>query len=192
MDIANTANMVWSRVKTLCRERGISQAKLARDTGLSATKISRKEPHGADASEIVLLADYFGVSTDFLLFGNRENDDPLSIIRSDGDIARAILAISDVASIDIEQHNSDCHVVIKDADVLATHLYQLHKTLTSREYRRIMDLSKNSKLAKFAEKAVQEMVDQTIADIEKDGRQFREKQQPVTLDVKENAPLTWE
>ncbi len=63
------------RIKELREKRGISQQKLAMDLHLGQNSISRYETGEREVSNKVLvaLADYFGVSTDFLL---ERTDDP--------------------------------------------------------------------------------------------------------------------
>ena len=57
------------RLKILRKERGLSQARLSASTGLSHTAIvnwenERRVPNG---NAIVVLARFFGVTTDYLL-----------------------------------------------------------------------------------------------------------------------------
>ncbi len=62
------------RLKELRRERGITQMKLSMDLNMSQHTISRyeTEAHEADYKTLILLADYFGVSIDYLL-GRTDN-----------------------------------------------------------------------------------------------------------------------
>ena len=57
------------RLKELRDTRGISQLKLAMDLGLNQNSISRYETgtREADYATLILLADYFNVSIDYLL-----------------------------------------------------------------------------------------------------------------------------
>ena len=57
------------RLKELRIKRGISQLKLAMDLGLNQNSISRYESGSreADYKTLIALADYFSVSTDYLL-----------------------------------------------------------------------------------------------------------------------------
>lgn len=57
------------RIKELRAKRGISQLKLAMDLGLSQNTVSRYETgeREADYHMLILLADYFNVSIDYLL-----------------------------------------------------------------------------------------------------------------------------
>ncbi|MGN0527276.1 MAG: helix-turn-helix domain-containing protein [Acutalibacteraceae bacterium] len=57
------------RLKELRKERGITQLKLAMDLGLSQNTVSRYETgeREADYKTLIMLADYFGVSIDYLL-----------------------------------------------------------------------------------------------------------------------------
>ena len=62
------------RLKELRRSRGISQVKLAMDLNMGQNTISRyeNEIHEADYETLVLFADYFNVSIDYLL-GRTDN-----------------------------------------------------------------------------------------------------------------------
>ena len=57
------------RLKTLRKQRKISQLKLALDLNMNQNTISRYEnmERQADYETLVALADYFGVSLDYLL-----------------------------------------------------------------------------------------------------------------------------
>ncbi|MBR1558679.1 MAG: helix-turn-helix transcriptional regulator [Clostridia bacterium] len=63
------------RLKQLRKERGISQLKLATDLNMNQNSISRYETgaHEADYETLIRLADYFGVSIDYLL---EQTDNP--------------------------------------------------------------------------------------------------------------------
>lgn len=62
------------RLQTLRQSRNISQTKLAIDLGLNQNSISRYEngEREADYATLIAIADYFGVSIDYLL-GRTEN-----------------------------------------------------------------------------------------------------------------------
>ncbi len=57
------------RLKELRKSKKISQLKLAMDLNMNQNSISRYEngEREADYSTLIVLADYFGVSIDFLL-----------------------------------------------------------------------------------------------------------------------------
>lgn len=57
------------RLKELRKQRNITQLKLAMDLGLNQNTISRYETgeHEADYKTLILIADYFDVSIDYLL-----------------------------------------------------------------------------------------------------------------------------
>jgi transcriptional regulator with XRE-family HTH domain len=63
------------RLKEIRKERGISQLKLALDLNMNQNSISRYEKGSreADYATLIKLADYFGVSIDYLL---ERTDDP--------------------------------------------------------------------------------------------------------------------
>ena len=57
------------RLKELREESGLSMEGLAKETGLSSSSLCRWENEQADikASQLICLAQYFKVSTDYLL-----------------------------------------------------------------------------------------------------------------------------
>lgn len=57
------------RLKELRQQRGITQLKLAMDLGLNQNSISRYETgeREADYKALIMLADYFDVTIDYLL-----------------------------------------------------------------------------------------------------------------------------
>ena len=59
----------FMRLKELRKKRNITQLKLAMDLGLNQNAISRYETgeREADYKTLIALADYFGVSIDYLL-----------------------------------------------------------------------------------------------------------------------------
>ena len=61
--------MVKIKLKELRKEKNISQIKLALDLGLNQNSVSRYESgeRQADYATLIKFADYFDVSTDFLL-----------------------------------------------------------------------------------------------------------------------------
>ena len=62
------------RLKQLRKERGISQVRLSIDLNMGQNTISRyeNEVHQADYKTLILFADYFDVSIDYLL-GRTDN-----------------------------------------------------------------------------------------------------------------------
>ncbi|MBQ8546336.1 MAG: helix-turn-helix transcriptional regulator [Clostridia bacterium] len=62
------------RLKLLRKQRGISQLKLAMDLNMNQNSISRyeNEERQADYQTLILFADYFDVSIDYLL-GRTDN-----------------------------------------------------------------------------------------------------------------------
>ena len=67
------------RLKEIRKKRGITQLKLAMDLNISQNTISRYETgeREADYATLIRLADYFNVSTDYLL----ERTDTPDILR---------------------------------------------------------------------------------------------------------------
>ena len=63
--------MIFSKISALCKERGISIAKLERETGLGNATIRGWETSSPTVDKLKLVADYFGVSIDNLVEQNR-------------------------------------------------------------------------------------------------------------------------
>lgn len=65
--------MFFDRLKALCDQRGISVYRACTDIGLNRSAVAKwkngGKPNGTTAAK---LAEYFGVSTDFLLFAEGE------------------------------------------------------------------------------------------------------------------------
>ena len=63
------------RLKELRKEKGITQLKLAMDLGLNQNSVSRYETgeREADYKTLIMLADYFDVTVDYLLERTDEN-----------------------------------------------------------------------------------------------------------------------
>jgi transcriptional regulator with XRE-family HTH domain len=80
---------VGLRVRELREARNMTQEDLAGVLGLPHYALSRVESgeRGLDAAELALLAGRLGVSADFLLFGEREEE---VLLRAQGDAADAV------------------------------------------------------------------------------------------------------
>ena len=67
----------FSQFEKLCKQKGISAAKVAAECGFSKASITKwKQNNTAPKHEILIkIASYFGVTTDYLL-GNEEKVDP--------------------------------------------------------------------------------------------------------------------
>ncbi len=79
-------SVLYSRVKQLCRERGVSVTRLESDLGLGVSTIQKwKASSTPNANTIMKVAQYLNVSTDFLL-GNTNISATVDEITSDHDI----------------------------------------------------------------------------------------------------------
>ena len=63
------------RVKGLLQERGISARALETELGFGNGYISKLDKSMPNSRKLSLIADYFGVSTDFLLYGDENAED---------------------------------------------------------------------------------------------------------------------
>lgn len=59
--------MILARIRQLCERRGCTLTKLEKECGLANATIRRWETASPSADNLAKVADYFGVSVDFLL-----------------------------------------------------------------------------------------------------------------------------
>lgn len=76
-------NKLYLRVKELAAQKHVSLAKVERDLGFSNGIISTWKTGKASQDKINSLADYFNVSTDYLLGRTKDAEDPISYFRID-------------------------------------------------------------------------------------------------------------
>ncbi len=61
-------SILYTRIKALCAEHGITLAKLEEDTNLSSSIIRKwKNNTSPSIDKVKIIAEYFGVSTDYLI-----------------------------------------------------------------------------------------------------------------------------
>ena len=71
---------ICERIEALLRERGISGSKLSADLGMSRsfmTELRKGRPKGVNAETAARIAEYLGVTTDYLL-GKSEQPGPVN------------------------------------------------------------------------------------------------------------------
>lgn len=82
--------MFFDRFKALCKERNISVYRACTDIGLNRSAVAKwkdgGKPNGTTAGK---LAEYFGVTTDYLL-GQSDSREPTRAVVSDADIKFAL------------------------------------------------------------------------------------------------------
>lgn len=76
-------NKLYLRVKELAAQKHVSLAKVERDLGFSNGIISTWKTGKASQDKINSLADYFNVSTDYLLGRSKDVKDPVAYFRLD-------------------------------------------------------------------------------------------------------------
>ena len=59
--------MIFKKISELCKEKGVTIAKLERETGISNGTISRWGASSPTVDKLRRVADYFGVSVDSLI-----------------------------------------------------------------------------------------------------------------------------
>ena len=67
-------NDLIQRIKNLCKKRGVSISKMERDCGFSNSYITNLRAGKMPADRLQKVADYFGVSTKFLLTGEEDEE----------------------------------------------------------------------------------------------------------------------
>ena len=63
-------NLIYERIRKLCKEKGISIYRLEKDLGFSSCSICKWKSSGPSVDKIQKVADYFQVSVDYLLEGD--------------------------------------------------------------------------------------------------------------------------
>lgn len=61
---------IVNRIRTLCEEKGITINKLEKEVEIGRGNIARWDKHKPNIVNVQKVADYFGVSTDYILTGN--------------------------------------------------------------------------------------------------------------------------
>lgn len=59
--------MIVSNIRTLCKARNMTIARLEKETGLSNGSIARWDEHSPSVERVKKVADYFGVSLDSIV-----------------------------------------------------------------------------------------------------------------------------
>lgn len=96
-------SLIYTRIKELCSERGITMGKLEEDAGLSES-IIRKWKSGTSPSidKIKLIAKYFNVSSDYLI-GLSDISSPAEDLIGDDDFVSLQRAKSRMSTQDKER-----------------------------------------------------------------------------------------
>lgn len=63
---------MYERIKELCRSRGITIADLEKTLGFGTRTIYNWPNHAPGVDKVIAVAEFFGVSVDFLIFGKTE------------------------------------------------------------------------------------------------------------------------
>lgn len=78
------------RIKTLCKEKGVSQRKMEQEIGISNGASSKWETSSPSIDVIQKLSSYFNVSIDYLLGGERSAGSAALNYRDENDIAKRL------------------------------------------------------------------------------------------------------
>lgn len=67
---------VVDRIRTLCEEKGITINKLEKEVEIGRGNIARWDKHKPNILNVQKVADYFSVTTDYILTGNENKPTP--------------------------------------------------------------------------------------------------------------------
>ncbi len=67
------------KVRFLAKKKGVPVAQVERDLGFAPSSIRKFDINRPSVDKLILVADYFGVSTDYLC-GNTEVEEPVSTL----------------------------------------------------------------------------------------------------------------
>lgn len=86
------------RIKTLCKEKGVSQSKMEKDIGISNGASSKWKNSSPSMEILQKLSNYFEVSIEYLMTGQNKSDNILNA-KDEKDIAKRLeSALSDLES----------------------------------------------------------------------------------------------
>ena len=98
--------MFYDLFSQLCDQKGVSCKKAVTEAGLSHSLAAKWKKTGATPSGATLqkLADYFGVSTDYLLGGEEIKKEASEEAPVDGELAQAIAGMSEAEQQQVLQY----------------------------------------------------------------------------------------
>lgn len=80
--------ITYDKIKELCEQKGVTITQCERDCGFSKGSISKIEKSKPNSKRLQILADYFGVSMDFMMTG--ENSDGYYYDKETAELAQQI------------------------------------------------------------------------------------------------------
>lgn len=97
------------RIKKLCKDRGISMNKLEDECGFAKGYISKLDKSTPNSDRLQTIADYFGVSLDFLMTGeevsvkfSEANAELISKLRKDTELSKALVKYFELSDVQKE------------------------------------------------------------------------------------------
>lgn len=86
--------MFFDKYAVLCKKKGVSVYKACTDLGLNRSAVAKwKAGATPNGTTIALMADYFGVSSDYLLYDEQQKEKPTLTEKDERDIARTLEAV---------------------------------------------------------------------------------------------------
>lgn len=86
--------ITYDKIKELCEQKGVTVTQCERDCGFSKGSISKIEKSKPSSKRLQILADYFGVSMEFMMTG--ENSDGYYYDKESAEIAQEIYQNKDL------------------------------------------------------------------------------------------------
>lgn len=88
--------LTYQKIKELCKKKGVTVTGTEKELGFSRGSLCKVETSRPSAEKVQKLADYFGVSTDYLINGNTKNDNNVTLTSKDErDIAKKLKILMD-------------------------------------------------------------------------------------------------
>ena len=81
--MTNQDNVSLDRIRALCKERGISVAKMARDLGFGEGAIYKWPKNQPSGERVARVAKYFNVSTDYLYGRTDMKQNPENLVETE-------------------------------------------------------------------------------------------------------------
>ena len=72
------------RIKTLCKEKGITVNKLEKTLGFGTGYVAKLDNSTPNAAKIKMIADFFGVTVDYLMTGKKPEIPQIEFTAEDG------------------------------------------------------------------------------------------------------------
>jgi len=88
--------LTYQTIKDLCKQKGVTITGTEKELGFSRGSLCKVETSTPSAEKVQKLADYFGVTTDYLINGNTQTETNVTLTAKDErDIAKKLKKLMD-------------------------------------------------------------------------------------------------